>query len=276
MERICYNCGKRLDNEPCIKGLKGFLCFPCRYNFDKLGGERFFVEREIYQEEKRDWEIKHKEKWNKYQIFKRFAEVTLYIIAISIFSPFFLFLFDVSNRLIFIICLGGGICFIIIYIFLSFSLKKIHYLPPPIPPKRNRILGILDVVYDEDIKDKNPEFLKIKGYPPDWEERQKRCLLRDNYRCRICKNTKRLHIHHVKPISYGGRHSLQNLITLCKACHKKQEYYQHEHLITENIKAGRKYWVCSHTRFDGKEISGYFRKTGRRGLFWRKIRRVRT
>lgn len=278
MERKCYNCSRKLDNEPCIKGVKGFLCFVCRYNFDKVGGERFFIESQIYQEKQRDWEIKHKDKWIKYQRCKRFANSLLYLIAIFIFSPFFLSLFEKANKEIFIFCLGCGICFIIIRVFLSLYLPKIPYIPPPMPPRRdeNSLFCNLDVVYDKEIKDEHPEFLKFSGYPPDWEERQKQCLARDGYKCRVCGKAKMLHIHHVKPISYGGIHGLQNLITLCNLCHKKQKYYQHENLIMENIKACRKYWVSPHIRFNGKRVSGYFRKTGRRGIFWRRIRRVRS
>lgn len=277
-ERKCYNCGRNLRDEPAIKGLKGFLCFPCRYNFDKEGGEGFILENQSYQEKQRDWEINHKEKWAKYQCLKKCANVSLYLIAISIFSPGFLFLFEKSNKLVCVFCFLLAGIFFIIRKFLSLKLQPSSYLSPPIPPKRdkNSLFAILDVVYDDALKDENEEFLKIRGYPLDWEERQKKCLIRDGYKCRICRKTKRLHIHHVKPISYGGIHSLQNLITLCSACHKKQGYYQHQGLIMENIKASRRYWVSSHTRFDGKRVSGYFRKTGRRGLFWRKIRRVRS
>lgn len=276
-ERECYNCKRRLDDEPAIRGLRGFLCFPCRYNFDKDGGEGFILESQSYQERQRDWEINHKDRWVKYQSFKKFANISLYIIAISIFTPGFFFLFEKNNK-IFVFCFLQALIFFIIRRLLLKKAQSIPYLPPPLPPKRNKnsLFAILDVVYDDALKDENEEFLKIKGYPPDWEERQKRCLIRDSYKCRICKKTKRLHIHHVKPISYGGTHSLQNLITLCSACHKKQGYYQHQDLIMENIKASRRYWVSPHIRSDGRKVSGYFRRTGRRGLFWRKIRRIRS
>ncbi|MEW6681046.1 MAG: HNH endonuclease, partial [bacterium] len=178
---------------------------------------------------------------------------------------------------IFLFCfLGGGMFFIVQRILCS---RKIPYLPPPdVPRKEHKSLSSsLDVVYDEEfIAKENPEFLKVKGYPPDWEERQRNCLIRDEYKCRICQGKKRLHIHHIKPISFGGIHSLQNLITLCSSCHKAQEYYKHQGLIAENIKASRRYWVSPHTRFDGRKISGYLRKTGRRGLFWRKVKRTRS
>ena len=39
MARYGHTCGKNTANEPGIEGLKGLLCFPCRYGFDEGGGE---------------------------------------------------------------------------------------------------------------------------------------------------------------------------------------------------------------------------------------------
>ncbi|MEW6102648.1 MAG: HNH endonuclease [bacterium] len=273
MERKCCNCGRSLSNEPAIRGLKGFLCFPCRYNFDKDGGEKFFLEHQSYQEKKANWELKYKDKWLKHQRLKGFALVSLYLLVISLFVPFFLFLFEKGNKTIFAFCFLISGAFLIIRMVLL-NIKISYEEPPEIPRKEpNALLAILDVVFDEELDE---EFIRFKGYPPDWKERQSKCLERDGYKCRICGKTKKLHIHHIMPISYGGIHSLQNLITLCYTCHKKQEYYQHPSLIIENIKANKKYWVSSHINSGGKSISGYFRRTGRRGGFWRKIRRVRS
>ncbi len=50
--------------------------------------------------------------------------------------------------------------------------------------------------------------------------------LRDQKRCRHhypsgerCKSTRWLHLHHKKPVSVGGEHSLENIVTLCPAHH---------------------------------------------------------
>jgi len=63
-------------------------------------------------------------------------------------------------------------------------------------------------------------------YPSDWDQRRKNVYSRDGYECRACgispKETHEvveLHAHHIKPISEGGGHELENLITLCKDCH---------------------------------------------------------
>ena len=47
---------------------------------------------------------------------------------------------------------------------------------------------------------------------------------RDNYECRICfKNSSetntQLEVHHIRPVSIGGRDRENNLITLCRECH---------------------------------------------------------
>jgi hypothetical protein len=50
---------------------------------------------------------------------------------------------------------------------------------------------------------------------------------RDGHRCRApgCRNTRFLEVHHIKPRSKGGTNELENLITLCSACHR----LWHEH-----------------------------------------------
>jgi predicted restriction endonuclease len=43
---------------------------------------------------------------------------------------------------------------------------------------------------------------------------------RDNYRCRVCNNSNGLHPHHIKYKSAGGTDTLDNLLTVCFACHR--------------------------------------------------------
>lgn len=70
-------------------------------------------------------------------------------------------------------------------------------------------------------------------YPPDWEWRSHKVKERDEYTCQAspekvglptCSKVGReeeLHAHHIIPISKGGKHSFENLITLCLSCHDK-------------------------------------------------------
>lgn len=71
-----------------------------------------------------------------------------------------------------------------------------------------------------------------EGYPPDWEAHRTAVYRRDDYTCRNCgtksgphvpegRQGVRLHAHHVAPKSQGGSNRLDNLVTLCEACHNR-------------------------------------------------------
>jgi len=74
-------------------------------------------------------------------------------------------------------------------------------------------------------------FIGIDYLPPGADERyppplvRKRVLARDDYRCRVCGHSPedhpaiKLEIHHVVEQAIGGLTIIDNLITLCKACH---------------------------------------------------------
>ncbi len=47
-----------------------------------------------------------------------------------------------------------------------------------------------------------------------------RALQRDGGRCRLCGATESLSIHHVRPRSLGGSDQVENLATVCLACHE--------------------------------------------------------
>lgn len=59
-------------------------------------------------------------------------------------------------------------------------------------------------------------------YPPDWEERKQKALIRSLI-CEKCGSSNRmLHVHHKQSISRGGSHLLENLELLCEKCHSKK------------------------------------------------------
>ena len=79
-----------------------------------------------------------------------------------------------------------------------------------------------------------PKYRNHPGaYPPDWEWRKRKVKKRDKYTCQAspekvglpkCGRNYRdeeLDVHHIIPISKGGKHSFENLITLCSSCHGK-------------------------------------------------------
>lgn len=64
------------------------------------------------------------------------------------------------------------------------------------------------------------------SYPSDWDTRRKKIYSRDDYTCQNCgikgKNhgSTELHAHHIVPVSKGGSHDTNNLVTICDQCHK--------------------------------------------------------
>lgn len=47
-------------------------------------------------------------------------------------------------------------------------------------------------------------------------------MFRDDYACTECGSDDHLECHHKNPVSRGGDHSLGNLQTLCRPCHKNK------------------------------------------------------
>lgn len=57
-----------------------------------------------------------------------------------------------------------------------------------------------------------------------WRAARAAAIARDGLRCVECGRAGRLEVHHVKPIKEGGRPlALENLRTLCRACHFRIE-----------------------------------------------------
>lgn len=56
-----------------------------------------------------------------------------------------------------------------------------------------------------------------------WGKLHKQVLERDKYTCQgyKCGSKKNLSVHHIVPVSLGGRNNLTNLVTLCLECHEK-------------------------------------------------------
>jgi len=66
-----------------------------------------------------------------------------------------------------------------------------------------------------------------KLYPQNWNKLRFAIFNRDNYICQMCGVKCRIgggnrapHCHHIVPVKYGGKHTWNNLQTLCKRCHR--------------------------------------------------------
>lgn len=85
------------------------------------------------------------------------------------------------------------------------------------------------------------EVLPAAGYyGPDWKRQRRKARYRDGYKCRMCGVTeselgRELDVHHVVPfrkfglINHSEANSLANLVSVCKACHRKLERAKPDH-----------------------------------------------
>jgi len=69
----------------------------------------------------------------------------------------------------------------------------------------------------------NQDLLKpspIKLEESEYRELRQRVLRRDNWRCQFCGSMTNLEVHHQQFRSHSGPDYEDNLITLCKSCHR--------------------------------------------------------
>jgi len=74
-----------------------------------------------------------------------------------------------------------------------------------------------------------PSFINI-GYDREW------ILRHDDFMCQCCQSrfpTAELEIHHLLPRAQGGSDSIRNLITLCKPCHFREDWFDHVHKFNQ-------------------------------------------
>ena len=92
--------------------------------------------------------------------------------------------------------------------------------------------NLAETLYDAGI------LARPNDYGPNWPAVRRQVLARDNQRCRTCgaaaKPGQGLHVHHIRPFrdfhyvpgqneNYRQANQLENLITLCPACHRRAE-----------------------------------------------------
>ena len=73
----------------------------------------------------------------------------------------------------------------------------------------------------------------------DYRKARALALLRDGYACTECTSEDNLECHHKQPLCYGGDHSLSNLQTLCRPCHKEKHRNWRKHGTEGTISTGR-------------------------------------
>ncbi len=87
------------------------------------------------------------------------------------------------------------------------------------------------------------------GYPPFWKYLRAVVLNRDGNHCQVsgCPSRVTLHVHHQKPVSKGGEHVPNNLVSLCDFHHALEPDEGHER-IWGSIKTRYFTIVQAHTR----------------------------
>lgn len=68
---------------------------------------------------------------------------------------------------------------------------------------------------------------RLEAYTEGWSAISKRVMARDGRKCKKCGSVVGLQVHHIIPISRGGRTIDLNLITLCRVCHAKEPFHKH-------------------------------------------------
>ena len=66
--------------------------------------------------------------------------------------------------------------------------------------------------------------------PTPWYTARREARERDDNECQMCGSNesiraKKMSVHHLVPVLSGGTHGAWNLISLCRRCHKKAEWY---------------------------------------------------
>lgn len=95
------------------------------------------------------------------------------------------------------------------------------------------------------------------GYPPFWKYLREVVLSRDGNHCQVsgCPSRVTLHIHHQAPVSKGGKHVPDNLVSLCDFHHALEPDEGHER-IWGSIKTRYFTIVTAHIRHN-RASSGY-------------------
>jgi 5-methylcytosine-specific restriction endonuclease McrA len=57
-------------------------------------------------------------------------------------------------------------------------------------------------------------------YPPDWSTRRASALAAGGGTCSRCGDRGPVDVHHLRPVREGGTHRLENLVLLCRECHR--------------------------------------------------------
>jgi len=58
-----------------------------------------------------------------------------------------------------------------------------------------------------------------------WQRTRQAVLVRDGYKCRVCKTKENVDVHHIRFRSLGGEDSTSNCAAICRVCHAEIHAY---------------------------------------------------
>ncbi len=64
---------------------------------------------------------------------------------------------------------------------------------------------------------------KMAPYNSEWQAQRRAALERDNHTCVLCGDKDGPQVHHITPYRYSQSHATENLVTLCRSCHSREE-----------------------------------------------------
>ena len=94
----------------------------------------------------------------------------------------------------------------------------------------------------ENYNGKYLDYWKLGDIP---ERTRETVFSRDQYKCRICGKDTSLDIHHIIKRINGGSHDIDNLITLCKSCHRAIEIGDLEFAVNKCFRNAKIYYSGS-------------------------------
>lgn len=79
---------------------------------------------------------------------------------------------------------------------------------------------------------------KTAPYNGEWRSVRQRVYERDGFACAICGSTDRIQCHHIIPYRFSRSHAIENLVTLCRRCHSREELKVNDAAVSA-LAAGR-------------------------------------
>ena len=67
---------------------------------------------------------------------------------------------------------------------------------------------------------------KAREKERDWQRTRRCVLVRDGYKCRVCKTREGVDVHHIRFRSVGGPSDTSNTACVCRPCHAEIHAYR--------------------------------------------------